>query len=73
MCKQFIKNSDMRELVKFAEGIGYSVELTKNKHLKFILPGNSPIFTSSTPSDYRSWTNCKARLKRLVSCAGVAA
>lgn len=57
----------MRELVNFAEGIGYSVELTKGKHLKFTLPGVSPVFTSSTPSDYRSWANCRARLKRLVS------
>lgn len=66
MCRKFIKSSDMRDLVNYAEGFGYSVELTRNKHLKFTLPGVPPVFTSSTPSDRRSWANCRALLKRLV-------
>ena len=62
-----IKNSAMRELVEFARSLGYSVERSKSGHIKFMQAGISPIFTSSTPSDCRSWMNCKARLKRQVS------
>ena len=61
-----IKNSEMRELVEFADGLGYSAEKTKGGHIKFSCPGIPATFTSATPSDYRSWTNCRARLRRQV-------
>lgn len=68
-----IKNGDMRDLVEFAKGLGYRIEQTNGKHIKFSLPGAKPIFTSSTPSDRRSWMNCRARLKRFAQPQAVAA
>lgn len=65
--KRFIKNGDMRDLIEFAKNLGYSVDQTKGKHIKFSQPGTNPIFTSSTPSDCRSWLNCRARLKRHIA------
>ena len=64
---RFIKNGDMRDLIEYAKNLGYSVDQTKGKHIKFSHAGVSPIFTSSTPSDCRSWQNCRSRLKRYIA------
>jgi hypothetical protein len=68
-----IKNGDMRDLVDYAKGLGWGIEQTNGKHLKFFMPGTKPVFTSSTPSDRRSWRNCKARLKRFAAEAAAMA
>ena len=60
-----IRNSDMRDLVAYAESLGWAVEKSKGNHIKFSMDGSKPIFTSSTPSDPRAWKNCRSRLKRL--------
>lgn len=65
-----IKNGEMRDLVEFAQNLGYSVEKSKGGHIKFVQPGVDPTFTSATPSDHRSWKNCRARLRRAVVNVG---
>lgn len=56
----------MKRLARLAEEQGWDVSLTGGGHYKFLSPDPSvpPIYTSSTPSDYRSLLNFKARLRR---------
>lgn len=61
-------NKDVRELVRWAEGLGYEAENTKGGHIKFVHPKVSkPIFCSSTPSEYRSLKNTESMLARAVN------
>lgn len=55
---------NLRQLVEFAEANGWSVSRTRGGHIRFTKPGLGSIYTSSTPSDYRSELNAKARLRR---------
>ncbi|MFB8831266.1 type II toxin-antitoxin system HicA family toxin [Azotobacter salinestris] len=58
-----IKKS-LRALAEFAIAEGWSVRRTRGNHLCFFKAGCAPIFTSSTPSDFRTSRNAKAQLRR---------
>ncbi|WP_077748606.1 type II toxin-antitoxin system HicA family toxin [Pseudomonas mandelii] len=51
-------------LIEFALSEGWEVSRTPGGHMKFVKPGLSPIFTSSTASDHRASQNAWARLRR---------
>lgn len=57
-------NKRLLSLVKFALNEGWDVNRTGGGHLKFTKAGLSPIYTSTTASDYRASRNAKARLRR---------
>lgn len=54
-----------------ADSYGGSVAVTKGGHLKITAPGLSrPVYTSQTPSDYRTVLNLNATLKRAARNGG---
>lgn len=58
-------NSDVRELIAYAEDLGYEAYWTNGGHIRFLHPQvPKPIFTSSTPSDWRTVENSKSQLRR---------
>lgn len=55
----------MRSLVKELEQEGYSVVRSNGGHLRITHPDlTGPVFTSSTPSDWRTYRNLRATLRR---------
>jgi hypothetical protein len=59
--------------IKAAEAAGWTVEMTKNCHVKFSPPPGArdrsgspagPVFTGSTASDHRAVKNLRAQLRR---------
>lgn len=54
----------LRDLTDFAMTQGWTISHTNGGHLRFSKPGLPPIFTSSTPSDYRAERNMRAQLRR---------
>lgn len=67
--RSLVKSKEMRELVGFAEKLGFSVQMTNSGHVKFNMAGRLPVFTSSTPSDGRAWLNAKSQLRRVAAGA----
>ncbi|MDT3722965.1 hypothetical protein [Pseudomonas oryzihabitans] len=57
-------HKNLQALVAFAIDEGWAVTRTRGGHVKFTKLGCSPIFTSSTPSDYRASLNARALLRR---------
>lgn len=58
-------NNDVRALIAYAEERGFTAERTNGGHIKFLHPQVAkPLFTSSTPSDWRTVENSKAQLRR---------
>jgi non-ribosomal peptide synthetase component F len=57
---------DFKNIKKAAEKQGWAVELNRNGHWKFVPPDPTKdiVYTSGTPSDYRSILNFLARMKR---------
>jgi hypothetical protein len=58
----------IRLLMDFALSHGWKVSRTQGGHIRFTKAGMPPIFTSSTPSDYRAELNAKAQLRRADRC-----
>lgn len=55
----------LRKLVAEAEAAGWTVERTRNNHIRFLSPdGKHLIVCGSTESDHRAIRNTKARLRR---------
>lgn len=57
------RKSVMDEARKVADELGYTLSLTKKGHLRFDKPGSAPIFSSGTPSDWRTVKNTIADLR----------
>lgn len=57
-------NKRLLPLVTFAIHEGWEVSRTSGGHLKFTKAGFTPIFTSTTASDFHSSRNAQARLRR---------
>lgn len=57
-------NKNMKKLKKEAEEQGWTVEVTKKNHLKWISPDGDSVITSSTPSEYRGQKNFLSSLRR---------
>lgn len=58
---------NLQDLVAFALHEGWAVTRTRGGHVKFTKAGCPPIFTSSTPSDFRAGLNARAQLRRAQS------
>ncbi len=54
----------IRPVVAFAQELGYRASRTNGGHLRFSKPGRRPVFTSSTPSDWRTVRNVMSQLRR---------
>lgn len=59
-------SKDLNQLKTLAENQGWDVSLTSGGHLRWDPPDKRfrPVFSASTPSDYRALNNIKSRLKR---------
>lgn len=58
-------NNDVRDLISYAEDLGFKAERTNGGHIRFLHPlVAKPVFTSSTPSDWRSVENTASQLRR---------
>lgn len=57
-------HKQLRALIDFALGEGWSVVRTSGGHLKFTKRGLTPIYTSATASDHRAGRNARAQLRR---------
>ena len=57
-------HDSIRRLAEFAIGEGWTLTRSSSGHLKFSKAGCTPIFTSGTPSDYRTERNARAMLRR---------
>lgn len=53
-----------KEVIEFAEDLGFTASLTASKHIRFSCPGKQTVFFSSTPSCPRAHKNCMAKLRR---------
>jgi hypothetical protein len=63
----------MAKLVREYRRRGWTIERTNGQHFKWVPPNGAEIFyTSSTPSDYRSYANVQAHIKRAQSASRVA-
>jgi len=56
----------LRKIIKTAKEQGWLVEKTKNSHVRFCPPDKSrrAVYTGSTPSDKRAFTNLIKDLER---------
>lgn len=54
----------MKPAVAEAERLGFTVGFTKKRHIQFSKPGRTSIYTSGSPSCYRSAKNAIAMLRR---------
>ena len=57
---------ELKKMMKQAVAQGWKVEPTRNGHTKWIPADKSQdmVIAASTPSDFRSWKNLTAQLKR---------
>jgi len=55
---------EMRKLVRAARDRGWTVELTRNGHWRFLRDGSPLLYSSSTPQDNRTIANTLAMLRR---------
>lgn len=59
-----IQDKDTRQLAVAAIAQGWLVTCSASHHLRWLALDGSIIFSSSTPSDTRSWKNLRSRLRR---------
>ncbi|ART83451.1 hypothetical protein CBP31_13135 [Oceanisphaera profunda] len=77
MCKQTSYSKYQRSVIKFLTDhldvdTPFTYERTQTNHLKVLIDGvDKPLFTGSTPSDYRSLTNFSADVKRELKASRV--
>ena len=55
---------DMAQLMDTAKSQGWSIELAKGGHFKWVSPSGAVVFTSCTPSDKRAFKNIQSDLRR---------
>jgi hypothetical protein len=56
--------TDMQNLIKEAEAMGWTAGITRNGHLRFTHPDRRTVFASSTPGDVRAIANTRGKLRR---------
>ena len=57
---------ELKDLMKEARAVGFTIEKTRGDHLKWIGPqGGMPYFSSATPSDNRAVHNIKSALVKM--------
>ena len=57
-------NKVLKDLIKFANSLGFAATSTKNGHIKFVKEGCKPVFTSSTFSCAHGAKNAMSDIKR---------
>lgn len=63
-------NDEQRKVIAEAVLMGWTVGRTRSNHLKFEQPGMRPVFTSSTPGDWRATKNALGMLRRAMRTEG---
>ncbi len=63
-------SKSLRPVVDYARQHGFDISRTRGGHLRISKRGCPPVFTSSTPSDWRSTRNALALLRRADSTGG---
>ena len=58
------RNDATRRLLDAVVQLGCEVELTRNGHLKIMLPTGRFVIAPSTPSDHRAYRNALAKVRR---------
>lgn len=53
-----------RILARHAEAAGWSIELTRNNHLRWRSPDGAVVFSALSPSDRRAVRNVEKELRR---------
>lgn len=54
----------LRDWARLAQSLGWKITETGSGHMRWCAPDGTLVFTSSTPGDYRSLMNDRARLRR---------
>lgn len=66
-------NRELKQLLRDAQGDGWTVRITGGGHLRLDPPtccaDRSPVFTASTPSDKRAIPNIRAMIRRRMRSA----
>lgn len=71
-CGRIARHDQVKHLVAFAQKNGWAIGLTSKRHLRFTHPGvKGPVFSSSTPSDWRSSLSAISQLQRCMRAAGL--
>lgn len=61
----FITDRELKKIALVAVEQGWRITMTGSGHLRWLPPqGGSPVFTASTPDDYRTVRNCRSSLRR---------
>lgn len=58
-------DKELKVIVKEARKQGWTVEETRNQHIRFISPSGAVYIAHKTASDHRGIKNMKAHLRRL--------
>lgn len=60
-----MRNDGMfRDMIATIVEQGWRVERSKNNHYKFISPEGKVVFSSGSPSDWRTYYNLRGQLRR---------
>ena len=54
---------EIKQLIELATQQGWEVGTSKKGHIVFV-KGETKVYTSGSPSDYRSYLNCAAQLRQ---------
>lgn len=54
----------IRPAMEYARELGYRASRTSGGHLRFSKPGRRTVFSSSTPSDWRTARNVISQLRK---------
>ncbi|WP_114906857.1 type II toxin-antitoxin system HicA family toxin [Ornithinimicrobium murale] len=66
-----MSKKDLQQLRREYESRGWTVERTSNDHLRWTPPFKAtPVFSASTPSEYRAFKNLRSTLRRTERAAG---
>lgn len=61
----FVTDRELKKIAVKAVEQGWTISMTNGGHLKWTSPkGGQPVFTASTPDDYRTVRNCLSLLRR---------
>ena len=59
---RLFKSREYRELAEIAEEQGWTVEMTRSGHVRWMAPSGFIYFSASTPSDHRAYLNLRSDL-----------
>lgn len=59
-----MNDNEWQKLISAARAQGWTIEVRRNSHLKWVSPDGKSVFTSSTPSDHRAVKNARRDLRK---------